>query len=179
MTGSSNCRTRPIRQHRLDKGIRGWITTTAKRNYWRVASWYDLEDLIQDGYVCYARCNQRYGHVRDQAHFMALVKTTYLHHITDLANSRTQISDTAVDTQVLHSLMPASPPEGEFSAMLHSLPKELKQLLTALVNDAKSVPYLQQGRDRETNNEFLCRLIGADPSKINLEAMFRAHFAPV
>lgn len=182
-------RPRPRRQHRLDKGIRGWITTTAKRNHWRVASWYDLEDLIQDGYVCYAKCNQRYGHVRDQAHFMALVKTTYIHHITDLANNRTNTPEALVDTSHTHTfeandilsrLAGGVPPEAEFTAMLHSLPKELKSLMTALLNDVKQQTYLR-GADGtlETNNEFFCRLIGADPKQVNLESMFRAHFNPV
>lgn len=192
---------RPRRQHRLDKGLRGWIVNTAKRNHWRVAAWYDLEDLIQDGYVCYAKCNQRYGHVRDQAHFMALVKTTYIHHITDLANNRTNCLETLVDTSharrkavsknyrlneyedandMLSRLAGGVHPDAEFVAMLHSLPKELKLLLTCLLNDAKYHPYIR-GKDGtfETNNEFFCRLIGADPMKVNLESMFRAHFNPV
>lgn len=180
MTGST-CRARPQRQHRLDKGIRGWIVTTARKNYWRVASWYDLEDLIQDGYVCYARCNQRYGHVRDQAHFMALVKTTYIHHITDLANERSRaVASVGMDPEVLNAVAPPTMPDGEFVALFHSLPKELKQLVSVLLDDAKSIPYLKQATgNRETNNEYLCRLIGLDPLQVNLEAMFRAHFSSV
>lgn len=75
----------------FDRGLRGWIIKYAKKNYWRVASWYDLEDLIQDGLLAYALCRQKYGHrVENRRHFMSLVQVVFANHVTDLANARTK-----------------------------------------------------------------------------------------
>lgn len=190
MQQSGTRKARPIRQHRLDKGLKGWIVNYARQNYWRVASYYELEDLIQDGYVCYCKCNERYGHVRDQAHFMALVKTTFFRHIIDLSNNRTEsIEITLVEPEALATLAPSTPSEGEFACLLRQLPSELAELLRALMDDAKSIPYLREtdartpdGRfrkcERESRNEWLCRLIGADPKTINMEELFHAYFMP-
>ena len=40
----------------FDAGVRGWIVKTAYKHYWRVSSYYEFDDLVQDGYLCYAKC---------------------------------------------------------------------------------------------------------------------------
>lgn len=55
----------PARDPYLDAGMEGYIRNLAVREYWRVAGWYGpretgLDDLIQDGYMCFARCRARY-----------------------------------------------------------------------------------------------------------------------
>jgi hypothetical protein len=88
---------RPDAMHRrprekyLDAGLKGWIVNTAKRNYWRVASYYELDDLISDGYLAYAVCKARYSKkVQNKAHFMALFKRVYWSRIVDLASDRSK-----------------------------------------------------------------------------------------
>src|SRR5690554_2636340 len=81
----------------FDAGLKRWIRATAYKNYWRVSHWYDLEDLIQDGYMAYCTCAEHYGHLvrkrkpsaEDRRNFMALVKRTFENHIHDLATKRT------------------------------------------------------------------------------------------
>lgn len=167
---------RPKRKHRLDKGIKGWIVNTAKKNYWRVPAWYELDDLIQEGYICYCNCNLKYGNDLTASHFMALVKVSYIRHIHDLANSRTRNSAelmVSIDSPIFSR---AEPEDATFFTLLRQLPSELQELLSILLNDAKDIPMLRDGRERETTNAYLCRLIGIDPEHVNLQAVFKEHF---
>lgn len=103
----------------LDAGVRGWIVTTAHQNFWKISFWYEFEDLVQDGYLCFAKCRARFepdwglidpwgcpltpGRLIDAnqnagvaptgddlRRFMAFFQMAYINHITDLANSRTK-----------------------------------------------------------------------------------------
>lgn len=88
----------------LDEGLKRWIYRTAHRNYWRVSRWYDLDDLIQDGFLCYQKCAHKYRRLQrkrkprkdDRRNFMALVKRAYENHIHDLASKRTVQKEYAV-----------------------------------------------------------------------------------
>src|SRR3974390_506351 len=88
----------------LDRAMRGWIINHAKRQYWRVAAWYDLADLIQDGFLCYYKCKARYTNLtflnhplpEDKRRFMSLVQRAFANHITNLANRRTETPELAI-----------------------------------------------------------------------------------
>src|SRR3990167_3759517 len=118
---------------------------------------------------------------------MALVKVTYINHIHNLATQATRTIDapiTDVDPKLgdpdiaLEALAPAQPEEQTFAVLVRQLPSELQELLRILVNDAKSIPMLGlPNGTRETTNEYLCRLIGADPKNLNVEGVLRAHFS--
>ena len=160
---------------------------TARANYWRVSSWYDLEDLIQDGMECYARCKDRYQFVANQSHFMSLVKKTYINYIHNLAIKKSRELDMPISNFILEDVYPLQavdevagpqPETSTFRVLLGKLPTELKELLFILVNDARDIPYLtREDRTRETNNEYFNRLIGTDPARYDIEEMFRKHFA--
>lgn len=167
---------RELREHRLDAGLRGWIVNTAKKNLWRVPSRYDLSDLIQDGYLCYCICNLRYRHVKEQRHFMALVKRTFINHIHDLATERTRLIETLVVPDS-PSLVQVEPGDALFNVLLNQLPAELKQLLVTLIRDSKNIPMLRsEDGTRETRNQYLCRLLNVDPELVDIEQVFREHF---
>jgi len=175
------------RHHRLDKGMRGWIVNHAKRNYWRVASWYDIEDLIQDGFVCYCKCLERYGHLLEQRHFMALVKITFINHIHDLSSQSSKnpsvhtapISDVMrADcenvNEALDELAAPVPEEATFRVLLGQLPRELKELVNTLLNDVQ-LPEFER-LPRETTNEWLCRLAGLPSKRVDVETELKRHF---
>lgn len=167
---------RTVRQHRLDTGMRGWLVNTAKKNLWRVPPWYVLEDLVQEGYICYSNCNVKYGRELKLKHFMALVKVSFINHIHDLANLKTRnISELVVDPESA-ILFRIEPEEATFFTLLKQLPRELQELINILLNDASEIPMMCSGRERETTNDYLCRLIGVDPEHVNLQAVFREHF---
>lgn len=185
-------------RHRLDDGLRNWILKTARKNFWKVAGFYDLDDLIQDGFMCYAKCNQRYSFDLEQRHFMSLVQTTFLNHIKTVSAARHKKVDWPVDFRHddrvtdpdarLVALGGSVQEEQTLAALLAGLPSELKELLLVLARDARDAPLLTardkrtpDGRfrkpERETWNEYFCRLIGADPKTTDIEARFREHLS--
>lgn len=164
------------RQHMLDAGMRGWIVNCAKKNIWRVPTWYDLDDLIQDGFICYCHCRIRYAHIEETRHFMALVKTSFANHIHDLANKRTRTTEKLVppDSPTLSGV---ELPEGMFLTLLKQLPRELQGLIEILLESAWNIPMLRYANGaRETNNQYLCRLLDVDPETVNVMAIFKEHF---
>ena len=170
----------------LDAGLRHWITKTARKQYWRVAAWIGLDDLIQEGMVVFAMCRQKYK-VENKAHFMALVKTCYQNRITDMANEHklrevpfSQLvvqSDTAYrETDVLDHLCGSVPPEQEFQAALSRAPDEIRALMRML-HDPQMCGELQKplvkrsDGTRETHSERICRLLGIE--YVDMEQLLR------
>lgn len=158
----------------FDKGLRGWIVKTAKKNHWRVAAWHDLDDLIQEGLLAYAICRQRYRHkVENRRHFMALVQVVFSNRITDLANERTAGEDIAVsqiaaegkELVALEYLAGGMDGDAELQAILAMAPAEVRQFLE-LFNTPEGIDRLEAPRrrradgTRQTNDEHLSSLLG-------------------
>lgn len=100
----------------LDAGMRGFIANTARKELWRVPSWYSVDDLVSEGYVCFYKCRQKYvgkvcynrngGKCRflpekapDAAalrHMMALVSRSFQNRIFDLAKECSRVPEKAV-----------------------------------------------------------------------------------
>lgn len=96
------------KQPYLDSGVRGWLRTTAIAEHWRVAGWYSVDDLFQDGFICYCKCRNAYtlsvpepgdrpdGYKHQnlftadptemqRKHFMNLVQRAFYNHIYTLS----------------------------------------------------------------------------------------------
>lgn len=150
----------------LDAGMRGFIHKTALKNHWRVQEWYELDDLVQDGFLCYAKCKQAYPELSgktaptqdERRHFMALVRTAFIHHITNLSNKRTQLPELSVSRAVDKGWLPRSEDgeeplhdvwdmvagtqtmeQGSLAALLRSAPAEVRETLRLLTEDAKGL----------------------------------------
>jgi hypothetical protein len=144
----------------LDRGLRGWIVNTSRAQHWRVSSWYSLEDLEQDGYLCYAKCWHHYRTLFDvpeptpdqRRHFMALVKTAYVNHIATLSTKFPvrcgEIAVSQLDLPLDEKLLPREasedlldrllPPEAEQASVLCALaklPVELADVVERLLQD--------------------------------------------
>ena len=162
-----------IRPHRLDAGMHRWIRNTATKNLWRMPPYYDVDDLIQEGYLAYAKCALKYPHVKEVRHFMALVKVSFVNQIHSLANRHTKRLAVNICDELLADT--ASIPEHvTFHVLVKQLPNELQELITILLNDARPMLRFTDGT-RETTNEYFCRLIGIPP-EVNVLAVFKEHF---
>lgn len=164
----------------MDEGARLWLVKTAKKHYWRVAHWIELEDLIQEGYAAYYRTCAKYSKVTDVRNHMALFKRVFNNRLHDLANRRTRsVVEVCFDDLALAST------EGQIS-MLEVFPSE-RALEEVRVDLIKAPQYVRdalvllderpgrlrsryrksrpggRGIHRETLNERLCRLTGYDP----------------
>jgi hypothetical protein len=141
----------------LDEWMRKWITSTARREHWRI-SWYSLEDLIQDGYLCYAKCKRAYLKHRyrpDQPNpllrdmelsmhptkdakntFMNLVQRTFMNHIYTLSKKHPvgmEVPD--ADPWGSCRVEPEQAEESSLFTLLTHAPAELQDLLDRLLRD--------------------------------------------
>jgi hypothetical protein len=175
---------RPERLHHIDKGMMAWIENTARKNRWRCAAWMGLDDLIQEGYFCYAKVQARYPASLSRAQRMALVKTAYTNRLHDLSKAKTRQLDDPVPLQdgqtvadALETLLPGEPEAQTFGVMLSSLPREIQEMLSILVTAAPDMVFAK-GRP-EGINRYLWRLIGQEPCGIDLYSAFCNHFGLV
>lgn len=171
---------------RLDQGLERWIFKTATKNFWRVAGGYELEDLIQDGYVVWVTCRNRYRHVMDKPHFMALFKTSYINHITDLANKRTKLASIDcgmpdVELSVLNRMLGLEAEATTLATLLEHAPPLIKKAFALFCTEsgrAKLAGEFERINGvRETTNQFLCRMLGADPARVNVPQMMKQYLA--
>lgn len=175
----------------MDDGARGWLFRTATKNYWRIARWYDLDDLIQDGYVCYCKVLQRYPDATDAPHRMALFKRTYMNWITDLANKRTKSVQETLDCDAQSAADLDGPPMSflagvpcpqsgmvELDALMASAPEVVRRALALFTTEegrrAMRAAYrLRADGTRETMNDRVCRLLGLAGSTFDVVGAVR------
>lgn len=165
-----------VHQRRLpdvyfDEGLERWIKATAWQEKWRVPSWYKIEDLIQDGYICYCKCRNNYTMALPEAgdredgfkhgnlctdtptvvqrkHFMALVQRAFYNHITTLAN---KASDCQEDVEC--DLTPTNDESIGLDAVAPPVPEDIS-LLVALYNAPAEIieaigKLIEDGKDGE------------------------------
>lgn len=185
----------------LDEGMQRWLHTTAMRNHWRVAGWYDIEDLKQDGYCCFYKCVERYQRLNrkrkprkeDRRNFMALVKRAFENHIHDLARKQRvqrvekpvscMRHDAITTEEWFERYGPVEEALCDVSHLVRNLPKELRQLLAALTVDADQGIKYARGkpgkrtklRKRQTTNEYWCQIAGIK-NDVDVVSMFERYF---
>lgn len=190
----------------LDAAMRGWLFNTARHNFYKIAG-YSVDDLLQEGLLCFYKCRTRYVGQRvagkrylppsapdkiARKHFQTLVKTTFGNRISDLIKKQSAFAEVHVEeiTRVDEGAWSTAeqweqllPPEQELasvSMLLKQAPKEIKQLLTLLVQDAIDTGYfaysripgrrrrrigLSKNAPRETTNQRFARLLGLPPGR--------------
>lgn len=66
--------------------LEGYAYNAIRRRWPRLAPWYEWEDVMQEAYLVFLLCANRYGGAVDNpAWFMALYKTAWSRRLTDLA----------------------------------------------------------------------------------------------
>lgn len=162
----------------MDSGAVAWLHKTARKNAWRVHSWYDLDDLLQDGFLHFCRVADRYQDVRAPAHIMSLFKVTYINHCHDLSKWRTRNLPELLVCDLINTDMN----EAAFWERCLGFEHELATCFTAIVRASQPVCELlsnitsergikalrSHGRlfsdgTRETLNHKLCRIARCDP----------------
>lgn len=165
----------------FDQGLKGWLIQYAAKHHWRMSSWVDLEDLIQEGYVVFAFCKDRYYYnptdpsreVRERAHFMALFKRVYASVVSDMArrNQRdipqmviSQLAIPGTEEAALEALGGGIDGDAELAATIAKASIEVRKLLAA-INDGTfddrryAKWHCRGGLKRETTNQFFNRVM--------------------
>ena len=150
-----------------------WLAKVARSQYWRVAHWMDFEDLLCDGLLCWQIVLVKYPQATTPPHRMRLFQTIYRNHLHKLANKRSaQVPELACEQ------LPDDPqcPDAELAQLVAEAPEPLRRCLLLIL----AHPHLAarphrrwlNGR-RETTNQYLCAIIGIDPTTINLHRQLR------
>lgn len=173
----------------LDAHVRGWIVKYAHKQYWKVQSWYDFEDLVQDGYLCFAKARKGFKFTMDEPthdnrkEFMAFFQMAFVNHIIDLQKDpRCRLQELAVaalsddQAEAVESWAEKAADLGNasLSLMLAKAPAEILDMLKSILVDCVADgPYtksrlhkqgdrLVKGRRliRETTEEHYDRCLG-------------------
>lgn len=164
---------RLARVGRLDRPLVRWIYSTARKHYWRVAHWYELEDLIQDGMLIYSKCHQRYAKVAaNQQHFMALVQTAFMRHITTLARARKtrEGKQSFVDVALpqIEQAAGVCYNDGPLACLIAEARGPIAAVFRGLTDGI--VPWAEH----ETVHAYLSRLAGMPETRRDIEVLFRS-----
>lgn len=155
----------------LDDYVRESIILKAKQNVMRTRPEYDLDDLIQEGMLVYARCADRYRDANSPRHFAKLVLNSFENHITNLAWRRTR-RQWLVFSDDIETVAPAI---DDLSVALSQLklPPHLVRYVNLLAKGKgrRAVPW-HKSRFKETSRQRMCRLVGVDDTR-NLDAELR------
>lgn len=175
----------------LPRGVTGWVYNHARSNYWRLASWYELDDLIQDGLMIAYKCVAKYGFPGedlDEPHFMRLVQIAFFNHIAQLlrvsraVDEQTKLADLSTvnsETDALERLAEAEyVSEQDYAVLIDELPAHLRRVVMLFMSDegAKAVrrPLRKRHKNDETMSDRLAKLAGF-PSYLDFETELRAY----
>lgn len=167
----------------MDAGAKAWMFKYAKRNYWRVASWMEFDDLIQDGLYAWCEVCRRYPNaVENPAHIMSLFKLCYADKITDLSRSKTKQQDDARSdiVEVYDGESVVVPDSSTLHALLIKAPEVVKNTIALLTDDSRkdelAKPFARHANGRrETLNERICSMLGLNSKEIDAVRMVKAY----
>ncbi len=155
------------------------------QHHWRCPRWMGLEDLQDAAYLWFLETCHRYYWAVERRHLMALYKLVMYSRMTVLSQKVLEVGvgvsgEELVDRKADNALDALVGDGLEVMELLTALPEELKQLLQCLLTDSlEALAPRPQEVGRETRNELFCRLVGADPAKVNLSAQLRSWLRPL
>lgn len=171
----------------LPRPVVGWIYNHAGRNFWRIAAWYELDDLINDGLAIAYKCQVRYGvsgESIDPPHFMSLVKRAFHNHIGDLLRSSRPEGESVVhlgdaagqltETEFLDRSLPPEVPAHEIAALVDRMPETLRRAVRLYLD----APEKLRGRttlDGADNSDRQLRKYTGFPRRFDFETELRAY----
>jgi len=113
------------------KEVHGCAYNMARRYGGRLAPWYEWDDLMQEAYLVFARCQRHYaGKVDNPAWFMALFKVSWRRRMVKLFNQCPAYS-LFEDCETLPESAVADDVQ-EILELLEAVPSELKLALLDL-----------------------------------------------
>lgn len=153
----------------IDQGVRGFIFNQARENLWRVASFYELDDLVQDGFMCWVRIVRRYPDVRTTKRRMPLFKTAFINHIHNLARTKSRRVELVNAASLEIGAFEAMCEQADASAdpdigfIITQLPQAILAVVLRMIDGTE--PYRRHiDGTRETSNERYCRIAGLPPT---------------
>ena len=164
------------------------------RNNWRTPHNYSQEELMREAYLQFLETCRRYYWVVEHKHLMALFKQRLHSWMTELSYrgsldklclpDGSQADDESRGCVSVQNCGADAHQEMELYVVLQKLPAELKEVVQCLLSDSRELLQVRRKKQhpfdtpiRETNNERMCRLVGKDPTKVNLSQALRDFFS--
>ena len=69
--------------------IEGWVRNTVHSEAWKTSTDFEPEDLMQEGYLVYAKCVATAGPIENRQHFFGYFRVAFTRRLLDLAKRRT------------------------------------------------------------------------------------------
>lgn len=169
--------------------IEGYVSNFLRTNYWRVKHTLEYDDCKQEAALVFLQVKVAYPQIDTPQHFMALFKTSWYRHFTDLSNrdsqSRTIVyescccnsDDEVVQLDVVGDLDNA----GMLTLMIEQAPADIKQILTLFLNaptellEAATTCWRGNGKYRPEGNAMINRMLGL-PEKTDALAKVHKYF---
>lgn len=174
--------------------IEGWTVNFVAKNLWKVARTQQRDDVMQEAYEVFMRVCRRYPEVEDAPHFMALYKTSWVRHFTDLANADTADRVTTgmtvqrrgageEDEGDERDFVGATDNDGALSVLIRQAPAEVKAVINLFLSAPQEILDMalagwsdrRDARYATGGSRRLCRLLGLDDS-LDVMAMVEQHF---
>ena len=159
--------------------------TKFMRNFNKTAL-YELEDLMQEGYLLYMKVIEKYKEINEPKHLMSLYKSALKNRFSEVANELLELSKTVYIEQptddesenVFNKI--TSSVNTEFRTLLSTAPTEIKDLLFLIFDTPQEyleILGLNKKRRRGfQNNPLVCKLLGYNSAKVNLVKNFKEYF---
>jgi hypothetical protein len=165
----------------LDQSGTVWLINHAKENLWKVHRWMDLDDLIHDGYLCFALVVKKYPKIKSVAHRFSLFKSTFENYIKNVARAkryrRGEFNFSMFDDEAVAQIENTTPCEyAELLKWFSEADGLAKLALSAIMNHPKEFRRKRRKRKGkpESLNDLLCRLTGQDPKTVDLHGALKA-----
>jgi hypothetical protein len=155
------------------KALIGWSVNYIKKNMWSIEQGvYEIDDLLQEGYLLFLKLRDYYPRVVEPAHFLSLYKTAFRNMFFDLTRV-VRNKNRAVEQGMALLMTPCEMAEIPTELVLAEAPVELRLILSVYQDDAllKKLrePLRTNSRQpRESFNSRICKLIGLDPNEAKL-----------
>lgn len=164
--------------------IQGWAVRYSAANAWKVSAIMELDDLLQESYMIFLKCKERYPALEEAKHFMALYKRAFINHVTDLGESATRSKgETDGDIQYIYDTQQGETDnDGRLATLLRQAPREVQMVLNLMLNAPQELVDLTVAGwhtiDRRCANGGSGRInaaLGLDP-KLNVMQMVHDYF---
>lgn len=154
----------------MDDSARGWLFKTARREFWRVAGFYEFDDLLQEGYMCWWRCKRNYPLSRPHQ-IMGYFKIAFHNELNRMSAKRAKAKWLEYSDQV-PDVMDYSAAVVELLAMA---PQTVKQARGKLAADERMQRPYRRRRDgtRERTDERIARILDVPEDSLEI-ALIRA-----
>lgn len=143
-------------------------------------SWFEVSDLMSEGYIVYSKIKEKYKEISEPAHLMSLYKTALKNRFAEIAKDLLTDKEHLItfDSWKLPSL-----DNTEFMAIVTNAPTEVKETLMLMLDTpkemAESLGLNVKRRRGFQNNPLVCKLLGYDPAKINVVKLFKEYFSTI